>query len=281
VNWRVIFVTLIGIWCSIPSEARVLVITTAHNRPNFVELQQRTLQHFMLDNYEYVVFNDARIQADHDALNQKCKQLDIRCLPVPQELHDVASENRENLTSFRVSLRNCTAIQHALETIGFDHDDIVMLLDSDMFPIKPFNAHSYLQSFHLAGYKYPLHRDHGSIDGHIWIGLVLIDMPHLPNRRTLNFYCGLFDGEIVDSGGHTAYYLRDNDVRVRWFKKELLHLVPSSPCELYMDGTFLHYAGGTNYFGASQIRVDQKTAAVKKKVAEAIENYSTLTKVIS
>ena len=40
--------------------SKVLIITHAYNRPEFIPLQDITFKKFLKDDYEFVVFNDAR-----------------------------------------------------------------------------------------------------------------------------------------------------------------------------------------------------------------------------
>ncbi len=40
--------------------SKILIITHAHNRPEFIPLQDVTFKEFLKDDYEFVVFNDAR-----------------------------------------------------------------------------------------------------------------------------------------------------------------------------------------------------------------------------
>ena len=45
------------------AQKEVLIITTVFNQPSFIELQDKTFKIFMEDRYQFVVFNDARIQS--------------------------------------------------------------------------------------------------------------------------------------------------------------------------------------------------------------------------
>ena len=39
---------------------KVLIFTYSYNRPDFIEIQEKTFKKFLKDDYEFVVFNDAR-----------------------------------------------------------------------------------------------------------------------------------------------------------------------------------------------------------------------------
>ena len=49
-------VVLLGLGTSL--HAKVLIYTYAYNRPDFIEIQHKTFQKFLKDDYEFVVFDD-------------------------------------------------------------------------------------------------------------------------------------------------------------------------------------------------------------------------------
>lgn len=68
-------------------EAKLLVMTHAYKRPDFISLKEKTLRKFLKDDYEFVVFNDTRESQIHRAIIQTCRELNIRCILIPQEIH--------------------------------------------------------------------------------------------------------------------------------------------------------------------------------------------------
>lgn len=72
--------------CQLTS-AKTLITTQAYNRPDFIEMQHKTFKKFVLDEYEYVVFNDAPDQHMANQITDTCNRLGIRCIRVPQEIH--------------------------------------------------------------------------------------------------------------------------------------------------------------------------------------------------
>jgi len=55
---RYLFLTILLTLFTNPKD-KVLVLTCAFNRPDFIELQYKTFKAFLNDDYEFVVFNDA------------------------------------------------------------------------------------------------------------------------------------------------------------------------------------------------------------------------------
>ena len=84
--------------CSV--EAKVLIFTYAYNRPEFIETQYKTFKKFLLDEYEYVVFNDAIEPVLKKKIELMCEKLQIRCILIPQEIHDRPYLKRHPLERF-------------------------------------------------------------------------------------------------------------------------------------------------------------------------------------
>ena len=60
------------------TESKILIITSAYNRPEFVEVQARTFTKFLRDEYEFVVFNDANSSAVYSQIEQMCDKWECK-----------------------------------------------------------------------------------------------------------------------------------------------------------------------------------------------------------
>ena len=184
--------------------AKVLLITHSYNRPDFIEIQHQTFKKLLHDDYELVVFNDA---PDHTMMNRisaMCARYDIRCIRIPQEIHTrpyLPRVPHDNLQQTNIRHANC--VQYSLDTIGFDHDGIVFILDSDMFLIRPFSISEYMKDKDIAAF---IKRAPNSVYC-LCPALCILSMNKLPHKQTLNFNCGTINGSPADSGGWTYYYL--------------------------------------------------------------------------
>ena len=209
--------------------SKVLIFTYAYNRPDFIETQYKTFKKFLLDEYEFIVFNDA-IKVDMiKKINTMCKKYNIRCVRIPQAIHNMPyldkSPKNHNLARFHFcSVRNCNVVQYSLDILGVDHDDIVALFDSDIFLIKEFSISQFLHNHKLAGPMVPcsqtfwphdcakFHPDIKPFE-YIWIGLVFLDMSQITNKTAINFNCGFVHNNIkVDAGGYTYYLFKSSGV---------------------------------------------------------------------
>ncbi len=186
---------------------KILIITHAYNRPDFIEIQHKTFQKFLADDHEFVVFNDAPMHDMAMQIENTCQKNGVQCIRIPQEIHTRPYLPRPDNDPLRgrTAIRHANVIQYSLDTLGFDHQGIVLIIDSDMFLVRPLNiSHSMRDNDILAATRGADKNVH-----YLWPGLCFLHMDRLPDKRTMNFNCGFVnDNVVVDSGGWTYYYLR-------------------------------------------------------------------------
>lgn len=212
-------VTFLLILFSATSHAKVLIFTYAYNRPDFIALQHTTFNCFMKDDFELIVFNDAINTYNSKSIKKVCKACNLTCIDIPQEIHQRSYLHRPNTGSFapfdQPSVRNSNVVQYSLDMYGFEHDDIIMLVDSDIFLVKEFSIRQFMEGYHLTGFLKNCcsdtftaqHRTKKPHLNHIWIGLVGINMKTAPQKEVINFNCGFLKNKKLDAGGYTNYYL--------------------------------------------------------------------------
>jgi hypothetical protein len=269
------------------SEAKLLVITHAYKRPDFIPLQEKTFRKFLKDDYEFVVFNDAREPKIYSAIDQTCKQLNIRCIPIPQEIHQRPYLPRMPGELYDHPCVTCAnVVQYSLDTLGFDHNDLVMIIDSDMFLVGDLNVSEYMKDCEIAG-----HAQSRSFITYLWNGIVFFNMNTLPAKRELSFNCGDVAGQPCDVGGHTYYYFQKHPQVRKKFVNQIFvqaHVnedttkhhpylrmmieegVPNS--EFFLDYKLFHYRGGGNWDYQSDAYHRHKTAALHKLIDFAINS---------
>ncbi len=298
---QIIFIFSFFAFASGFSESKVLIFTYSYNRADFIEIQHKTFKKFLKDDYEFVVFNDASNRAKNRQIHRKCETLGIRCIDIPQEIH-----NRPYL--YRVpgedynhpSVRNSNVVQYSLDHYGFQHDGIVALFDSDLFLVKNFSIKEFMKDSALAGAAQSRSRN-GKTADYLWIGLAFLDMSKMPDKRSISFNCGKVNGINVDAGGHTYWYLHNHPkVHVRYFNmliwpfircpsceqadvypclhsdEELkkhgcdihqINFIHSGPmyCEFFQKAHFYHYRAGSNW--------DYKSSEFHKQKTKRLYDY--------
>jgi len=94
-----------------------------------------------------------------------------------------------------------------MQTVGFSRNGNVMLIDSDMFPIKKFSVKAFLGNYPIGGVQ------QGPRDGrteYLWAGLMFFNMTALPNNHTMSFLPYVQGGIALDSAGSLFQYFENN-----------------------------------------------------------------------
>lgn len=228
--------------------AKILIFTYAFNRPDFIGLQHKTFKKYLTEDYDFIIFSDAISDEMHNKIKAECDAYNLTCIRIPQEIHDKPYLPRPEKGFFSdyhdPAVRNSNVIQYSLDTLGFDHNDILMIIDSDAFLIKKFDIRRYLDNALLAGpvkpcSAWPIHdckKLHPSINPftYLWAGLVIFDMKNLPNKKSINMNCGyLYNNTIpVDAGGFLHSYLKDNqEVEVKYSDHTVLQKLFCNDCQ--------------------------------------------------
>jgi hypothetical protein len=221
-----------------PCNAKLLIITHNFNQPSFIELQYKSFKKFLVNDFEYVVFNDAIDPQLAEQICSTCKRFGIDCYRIPQE-NRTARQVKINLKNgnFWAAARHGQAIRYSMEVLGFKHHGPVMMIDSDMFLIKSFNAQDFMQNNHIAGLRQVRN---GKIN-YLWGGLIFFRMDKLPHKESMNFSNGLIDGTYVDSCGYLHYYFKENpDIKILYFEQDFRHFLDT---HLRSYGIATHYNG--------------------------------------
>ena len=195
--------------------AKVLIFTYAYSRPEFLAMQHKTFSKFIKDDYELIVFSDAPNEVGHQAIVEACNLLGIRCIRIPQHIHEYPYYLPLNMpeiyrdTKKPSNVRHVHAVQYSLNTLGFEHDDIVVLIDNDAFLIRPLCISDFMRDCDIASF-FKADDRHGATILYCCPTITFLNMKTLPDKRDINFNCGWVNGCSGDSGGFTHYYLKSH-----------------------------------------------------------------------
>lgn len=265
---------------------KLLIMTYSFNRPDFIEIQDKTFKKFLKDDYTFVVFNDAPQEEVSNQIIETCNRLNLRCIRIPQAIHTAPYLERWPGEDYNhPSVRCSNAVQFSLNNVGFDHDGIVMIIDSDMFLVKEFCVQDFLNGFDIAGV--PQSREHVE---YLWIGLVLINMQTLPDKKTINFNCGKVGEVNVDAGGQTYHYLKNhpniikNPIDNQYYPSDFIlsedthenvKFLFAHECtnfEFLLQNSFFHYRGGSNWDNQPKEYHEKKTAVLNAFIERCLKN---------
>lgn len=224
-----IFFFTILLFLTIDINSKIRLFTFHYNRPDFLELQIKCFDKFLKEkeDYELIVFNDAIELNIEKQIKQICEKYKIRCINFPQDLHKTYCPNLLKFgTSQWGAVRYCQLVQYALDNFGYDHDDIIGLIEGDVFLIRPFSIREYIKNNDILGVIRTNRGQNKNIE-YTWIGLTFFNIEKLPNKKTFNFDFVFHKNTkkfLLDCGGQTYYYLRDNP-SVRWKKFSTIRIV--------------------------------------------------------
>ena len=174
------------------------VITYVVNNPIFIEIQYKTLKKYLKNDFEYIVFNDAKPYQDitnGNNVNLKtdiedlCKRLNIKCINIPYD------------TSYNRSIK-AMGMNFMLK-YQIANPDQYLILDNDMFLIDYLDVNEryndYKTAFNLRK-RFLNNKTHR----YIWIGIVYMDMRKIDDIYYLDW--GFNYGE-TDCGGMSEEWL--------------------------------------------------------------------------
>ena len=221
-------------------EAKVRILTFHYNLPELIEIQHKTLKEFMKDDYELIVFNDAADPKIEREIKDTCAKYNILCVRFEPAWHQTDPLNEKliewgqnpNVYSHighlvegdgtpkfnHPSIRHCHVIQYALDHFGYNHDDIVCLLDGDCFPIRPISLKSLLADNDIAGIKKYVVED--QLD-YLWVVFTIFNPQTILYKDDLKFHADLINNKVHDTGSHTYHFLKEHpDVKCLKFPGE-------------------------------------------------------------
>ena len=200
--------TLLALLIHFPATAKTLIITHNYNRPDFIEMQHKTFKKFLLDDYEYVVFNDARYEPMSNQIEAVCTQYAIRCIRIPQEIHSrpyLPREPKDDCVN-NASIRHANCVQYSLDVLGYDYPGVVFIVDTDIALIRPFSIEKYMRDKDIAA-RVNRPRNKAFYCSPLFC---ILNMSQLPDKHSLNFNCGIINGVGGDTGAWSYYYLLEH-----------------------------------------------------------------------
>jgi hypothetical protein len=196
---------------------KTIIVSTHCSRTDFIEYQYKTFKKFIKCEYEYIVCNDAKEKGDlinfnnsniKNEIKEKCDNLGIKCIDVPQNLHKdrrILFPNTIEPNSDHPSARTSVAIQYIYNWVNNYGFDYLIIIDADMFLIDYIDINDF-SNFDIA-YIPQSRCVNNTIVNYMWNGLIIINNKNLFNFDKLNFDTGKVNGIGVDTGGQTHFWL--------------------------------------------------------------------------
>lgn len=243
---------------------RVLIFT--FNRPELLERQVKCLHKHLKGEYEISVIHDSRNDEFVEEFGKNCSALNL-----PFYHHN-------SVVGKTPSQYHSESIQWSYENLIKPkfQEDVIMLLDHDMFLIKEVDIVEYLGEYDIAGCE----QSRGNIK-YIWPGLCLFKAKSILPIN-FNFHPCNFFGQDLDTGGGTFQILRTEEIKF----KDTGVLYPSAyddidltensahlgyPFELHMDRIFLHFRNACSWHNGMNVSDSSKLLVLDSILKDFID----------
>lgn len=208
------------------TKTKIKIYTYSHNRPDFIELQYNTIKRHVKDDFEFIVFNNEMPGGDGgfdpnkiDQITEICKKLNIECIRVELEssLQYMNGEKMfENGRYVNGNIACAYSYTWGWKNYICNNDCLSVIIDSDMFFIKDVSLIDMMKGYNFAyvpSYRYTQKYTNENNRGKIafkypWNGIVIADIPNMPNPQEISWGYGKINDIHVDVGGEVYYYLQ-------------------------------------------------------------------------
>lgn len=220
-----------------------LFLATYFNNPHFIELQSKSFQKFIQDDYDFAVIDDAAphtvsILSGNQAsaeIRSECEKYNVRHIPVPQTVHSfvenggLVPHDAPDINLDHPTERHQAVLRWILDNyknLGFDQYQYLVLLDADMFFKKSIKMSEYMEDYDIMGAareqtinigaldpdrKSCVSEEVKALDGQKFtfftMCLLFINMQTVKNLGTMDNRSYRI---ITDTGGRTKQFISEN-----------------------------------------------------------------------
>lgn len=292
---------------------QTVFISTYHNNPHFIELQAKTFEKFVEDDYDFVVLDDSEFhtksiisgQPAQAEIISECAKYGARYIAVPQSIHAYYSQGgyvpNENPTTHHPTERHQALIRWLFKNyrelaLGADNYKTFVLFDADAFFKKSVNmsgymTHDIIGSWRGQDIKLPL----GQFNDNIFsekvksinntnieffnLCMLFVNLEHVTNLETMD----IGSWPHTDTGGKTHFFIKENsqytyaylyDKLDSEFRVDLLSKNREANGE---DSEIIHYRGGSNWgYESAEYCREKLNRMLKKYIPEFSKNTSAI-----
>lgn len=249
---------------------KITTITISDKRPDFIELQYESIRKYIQDqDVEYIVLNNAvNNEGLRKNIDDACESIHVKCVHVVLE-----SEYRVQKQGGCYSGNSYTNVQAACSyPLNWFWKDIcklkgiVVIIDSDMFFIKDINIEKMMNGKDIA--FCPQYRAEFKVF-YMWNGIVFLNIDTIPNPKTIDWSFGAIMGDSTDVGGHTYFYLKNNNKEIDILFLEFWGLLDF---EIRSDSIYFYTSLNGNILWDIIVNQDWKIISFEKKDISVSDN---------
>jgi hypothetical protein len=264
------------------------IYTSSHKRPDFIELQLKSFQKHLQEDFILTILNNAHFDLNDKQIakqiRSECERLGLPMIDVIKEQttvdHYQSFEACPLFTSAGEYYNACIACAYPLawawDNYIVKEKGPILFIESDMFLMTPVRLTDYLQKYQIIYVPQSSNTPVGRSAEHMHSGFFLADLSQIPEPESINWWCGKAEGIPVDVGGQTFCYLRAHPELTRLHVKEeriyddpQVDFAPANYMKYWLETTptILHYVSGSNWNHQSNDYHAKKTIWLKKVLA--------------
>lgn len=210
-------------------KTKLYIVSSHFNNTGYIRLQHYTFKKYFKEDYEYIVFNDAREDKTYtnyynDKLGEDifncCVELGIKCIRIPQDIHinrRLILPNTQEPFTHNACTRCADCLQYMTHYMlnylegKNEFENYLFIIDSDIFMTKELDIKTHLGEHLAEGCDIQTRLSHGLLS--FWSAYAIFNVSKCPNLHEICWDCGSVNNIGVDVGGQTyAYINKYNDI---------------------------------------------------------------------
>ncbi len=240
----------------------IRIYTFQFNNAKFLELQYLTFKRFLKEEHQIICINNSYDKPhEKEAIRAKAEELGIPHY-IPQNVSHHGA-GRSHQTAINWAWRNLMV-----------HDDTIIILDHDMFPIRQFQLYPEYDIISVM-------QGRGAHIKYFHPGIMIIH-PSVKDRDKVDFIGEEIDGIACDSGGNWHFYIESHpELKIKGLsmvnvcaEHENLHVLPEKAREGYYEADpmqicedfLLHGRGGSNWQQTPENLFNLKMAQIEQTI---------------
>lgn len=186
---------------------KLTVFSFAVNDKFPIKTQINQFKKNIKDNYEFILLNDANNNEMIDSINNIAKDMSVKCIRVPQDIHKYYNPS----VAYAEAL-NWLVLTHI--PINKDKYELILIVHSDVFPLIPLHVSNIIGSQTIASTMEVRNTGIDIVD-YIYPAFTIINTKTIREPQLLDFNCGKVERTIngvktytgLDTGGMTYKYI--------------------------------------------------------------------------
>lgn len=255
----------------------IQIFTTPKNRPDFLEIQIKTLKKYLEEEFIFTVFNNANFESNrgnYNKINEICERYGVPVIDVKKDEAMIGFlepfETAIGNTIFGGGGEYLNPNVTCAYSLCYGWREIVRanmktcFLAPDVFLMEPIVLSEYLNENQLCFIPQRRKGVNGEPINYMLNSFFLVDVPNIQDPENINWWCGSVHGTRVDVGGQTHKYLEDNQKLKTLYISDPL-FGPFNSQKFTIEGkSVLHYLRGSNWDHQSDSFHQSKTEWVNK-----------------